>query len=66
MVAHVRRGLENQLGLARYSFLDYSKHPELEFARHIELEALRQHPICWELRKTLYNTFALLDKSIHR
>ncbi|MEM9955759.1 MAG: hypothetical protein AAF846_29435 [Chloroflexota bacterium] len=60
-----RRGLENQLGLARYRFLNYSEHSELQFAHYIELEALRQHPICWELRKTLYNTFALLDKSIH-
>ncbi|MEM9954490.1 MAG: hypothetical protein AAF846_22975 [Chloroflexota bacterium] len=57
-----RRGLENQLSLARYRFLNYSSHPELKFARYIELEALRQHPVCWELRKTLHDTFLLLDE----
>lgn len=56
-----RRGLENQLQLARYRFLNCSHLPELAYAHYIELEALRQHPICWELRKTLHETFSLLE-----
>ncbi len=58
-----RRGLESQLSLARYRFLNYVDHPELRFAHYIELEALRQHPVCWELRKTLRDTFLLLDNT---
>jgi len=57
-----RRGLQSQLRLARYRFLNDPDHPELTFALTIELEALRQHPVCWELRKTLHETLTLLDK----
>lgn len=58
-----RRGLQNQLKLGRYRFLNYAQHSDLAFAHYIELEALRQHPVCWELRKTLHDTFSLLDET---
>lgn len=57
-----RRGLQSQLRLARYRFLNYPGHPELAFALYIELEALRQHSVCWELRQTLHETLMLLEK----
>ncbi|MEO0561491.1 MAG: hypothetical protein AAF125_05235 [Chloroflexota bacterium] len=57
-----RAGLQRQLRLARYRFLNYPDHPELAFALYIELEALRQHPICWDLRQTLHKTLMLLDQ----
>ncbi|MEL6406904.1 MAG: hypothetical protein AAFV98_21600 [Chloroflexota bacterium] len=56
-----RRGLQNQLGLARYRFLSSTRYPELAMAYKIEIEALRQHPVCWELRDTLHKTFTLLE-----
>lgn len=60
-----RRGLQSQLRLARYRFLNYLEHPELAFALYIEREALRQHPVCWELRKTLHETLMLLERGTH-
>lgn len=56
-----RAGLQGQLRLARYRFLNHPHQPDLCYGRYIELEALRQHPICWELRQTLHQTFRLLD-----
>lgn len=55
-----RIGLQKQLRLARYRFLNHRQHPDLAFALMIELDALRQHPVCWELRKTLHETLLLL------
>ena len=56
-----RTGLQSQLRLARYRFLNHPNHPDLHYARCIELEALRQHPVCWELRKALHETLMLLN-----
>lgn len=56
-----RLGLQKQLHLARYRFLNHPTHPDLILARYIELEALRRYPLCWELRKALQDTFQLLN-----
>lgn len=61
-----RAGLQNQLRLARYRFLNHPDHPDLVFARYIELEALRQHSISWELRQTLHKTFLLLTSDLDK
>jgi len=60
-----RAGLKSQLRLARYRFLNHREHPELAFAYYIELEALRQHPICWELRQTFHQTLMRFNDTAH-